>query len=54
MKKKSLIIELLIILSTVLLYVIAMLADLSVMLPPDFLILKYKNPADLLLALFSV
>ena len=54
MKKKTLIIELLIIFSAALLYAVAMLADFSVMLPPDFLILKYETPADLLLTLFSV
>ena len=53
-KKKTLIIELLIIFSAALLYAVAMLADFSVMLPPDFLILKYETPADLLLTLFSV
>lgn len=31
-----------------------MLADFSVMMPPEFLILKHESPADLLLTLFSV
>ena len=54
MKKKTLLFELATVIVVVLLYVIAMLADFSVMLPPDFLILRYEAPADLLLTLFSV
>lgn len=38
----------------VLLYLVSILADLSVISPPDFLVLKYPAPNDLLLTLFSV
>jgi len=54
MKKKTLIFELLFILSAILLYAISMLADLAIIQPPDFLILTYTAQDDLLLELFSV
>lgn len=54
MKKKTLISEILFVLLAALLYGISILADLAVVSPPDFLILTYGGPDDLLLTLFSV
>lgn len=54
MKKKTLLFELLFVILTVILYSISILSDFSIISPPDFLILTYESPADLLLTLFSV
>lgn len=54
MKKKTLLFELLFVFLTAILYSISILSDFSIVSPPDFLILRYNAPADLLLTLFSV
>lgn len=54
MEKKTLLFELLFVFFTAILYTISTLSDLAVVSLPNFLILTYDAPADLLLALFSV